>query len=152
MALNMDEKVQIKNLCDWTVGFRRLDGTGDVVIPAKTTLRLTRSEIYAQVQSGNRMFTGTDNMGSHARIFIMDKDTRTDLDFEDEKTSQNVISDTKIKEIFAIKTKSAFEKAVKENIVTNAEKATFAYAVKKFKLNEYDKVLYIKDYTGIKIE
>ena len=30
MSLNMDEKISVKNLCEWTVSFKRLDVMGDV--------------------------------------------------------------------------------------------------------------------------
>lgn len=53
--------------------------------------------------------------------------------------------------MFSIKAKTAFEKAVKENIVTQAEKAVIAHSVKKFKLNEYDKIKFIEDYTEMKV-
>ena len=116
-------------------------------------MRVARGEVFTQVQSGNNLFTGTDGLGSHARIYIDDRDTRVELDFESEdgKRTQNVISDDKIKEIFAIKTKTAFEKAVKESIVTQAEKAVISNAVKKFKFNEYDRIKFIEEYTGMKI-
>ena len=153
MALNMDEKISVKNLCEWTVSFKRLDGVGDVLMNANTSVRLPRGEVYSQVQSGNNLFSGTDGVGSHARIYIDDKDTRVDLDFEDAdgKKTQLIVDDNKIKELFAIKTKTAFEKAVKGTIITNAEKARLANSVKKFKLNEYDKVKFIQDYTGMSV-
>ena len=153
MTLNMDEKIQVKNLCDWTVSFKRIDSVGDILVPAHTTVRISRGEVFSQVQSNNILFIGTDNVGSHARLYIVDKDTRVELGFESEdgKTTQKVISDEKVKEIFSIKAKTAFEKAVKENIVTQAEKAVIAHSVKKFKLNEYDKIKFIEDYTEMKV-
>ncbi len=153
MSLNMDEKISVRNLCEWTVSFKRIDSIGDVLINANTSVRLPRGEIYSQVQSGNNLFAGTDGVGSHARIYIDDKDTRVDLDFEDTegKKTQLIVDDNKIKELFAIKTKNAFEKAVKEVIVTNAEKAKLASGVKKFKLNEFDKVQFVQDYTGMSV-
>lgn len=153
MNLNMDEKIQIKNLCNWALSFKRIDSVGEILIPANTTMRIARGEVFSQVQSNNVLFTGTDGLGSHARIYIVDKDTRVELDFESEdgKRTQNIISDEKIKEIFAIKTKVAFEKAIKENIVTTAEMSVIAGDVKKFKLNEYDKVKFIEEYTGLKV-
>lgn len=153
MTLNMDEKIQVKNLCDWTVSFKRIDSVGDILVPAHTTVRISRGEVFSQVQSNNVLFIGTDNIGSHARLYIVDKDTRVELGFESEdgKTTPKVISDEKVKEIFSIKSKIAFEKAVKENIVTQAEKAVIAHSVKKFKLNEYDKIKFIEDYTEMKV-
>lgn len=153
MSLNMDEKISVRNLCEWTVSFKRLDVTGDVLINANTTVRLPRGEVYSQVQSGNNLFTGTDGVGSHARIYIEDKDTRVDLDFEDAdgKNPQLIVDDNKIKELFAIKTKSAFEKAVRASVITNAEKAKLAVSVKKFNFNELDKAQFIQEYTGMSI-
>lgn len=150
----MDEKIQIKNLCNWSVSFQRIDSNGDVLIPANTTVRIARGEIISQVQSNNVLFVGTDGVGSHARVYILDKDTRIELGFEDSdgKHTQNIINDEKIKEIFSIKSKTAFEKAIKDSIVTQAEKAVLADAVKKFKLNEYDKVKFIETYTEMAIQ
>lgn len=149
----MDEKISVRNLCDWAVSFRRLDVIGDVLINANTTVRLPRGEVISQVQSNNNLFTGTDGVGSHARIYIEDKDTRVDLDFEDAegKKIQLIVDDNKIKEIFAIKTKNAFEKAIRENIVTNAEKSKLVNAVTKLKFNEFDKIQFIQEYAGIVI-
>ena len=153
MSLNMDEKISVRNLCEWTVSFKRQDVVGDVLINANTTMRLPRGEVISQVQSGNNLFSGTDGVGSHARIYIEDKATRVELDFEDEegKKPQLIVDDNKIKELFAIKTKHAFEKAVKETVVTNAEKAKLAGGVKKFKFNEFDKIQFIQEYTGMSV-
>lgn len=153
MSLSMDEKIQIRNLCNWAVSFKRIDSIGDVLIPANTTMRISRGEVFSQAQSNNVLFTGTDGIGSHARIYIDDRNTRVELDFESEdgKRTQNIISDDKIKEIFAIKTKTGFEKAIKENIVTQAEMSVIVNAVKKLKLNEYDKVKFIEEYTGMNV-
>lgn len=153
MSLNMDEKISVRNLCEWAVSFKRQDTVGDVLINANTTIRLPRGEVISQVQSGNNLFSGTDGVGSHARIYIEDKDTRVELDFEDAegKKSQLIVDDSKIKELFTIKTKTAFEKAIKEAIVTNAEKAKLVGSVKKFKFNEFDKIQFIQEYTGMSI-
>jgi len=150
--MDLSKKIQVKNLCNWSLSFRRIDGIGDISIPANAVMNLTAGEVFAQVQSGNVIFAGTDGKGSHARIYIMDKDTRKELDFErDEKDSQNVISDERIKEIFALKTLSAFEKAVKNTFVTYAEKSVLAESVRKFGLNELNKAEFIKKYTGMQI-
>ena len=68
--LNLEEKVTVKNIAGWTVGFKRIESQGDVTIPKEGTVRLTRSEIIAQTQSGNRLFNGTDDRGSHATLYI----------------------------------------------------------------------------------
>lgn len=152
MNLDMNENIMIKNLCEWNLFFKRINGIGDVKLPPKTSYRIDRGEVYAQVQSNNKMFTGDDGNGSHARIFIDDKDTRIDLNFETEKEPQNIITEEKVKAVFAIKGKSAFEKAVKELVKSYAEKATLISLARKLNINEYDKIKYIEEYTDMKFE
>lgn len=175
MALNLDEKISIKNLCNWTVGFKKIETVGDCSIPPKTSIRMSRGEVISQVESGNSLFVGKDGNGSHASIYIMDESTRVELGFEeiekvteevtDETTGkvkkkavskvtkkQMILDDTKIKEIFAIESMKDFEIAVTDNVKTFAEKQLIADAVTKFKLNDYNKVTYIKNYTGCKID
>ena len=57
IELNMDQKVTVRNIAGWPVGFRRIETQGDVMIPKEGTVRLSRSEIIAQIQSGNRLFS-----------------------------------------------------------------------------------------------
>lgn len=152
MSLNMDEKITIKNLCEWAISFRRINGVGDIWMPAKTTLRIDRGEVISQVQNNNTFFTGEDGKGGHARIFIDDKATRIEVDFETEKTPQNVITEEKVKAAFDVKTKAGFKKAIEELAHSYAEKATLVALVKKLGLNEYDKIKFIEEYTGKKIE
>ena len=45
------------------------------MIPKEGTVRLSRSEIIAQIQSGNRLFNGVDSHGSHATLYIEDEPT-----------------------------------------------------------------------------
>ena len=45
--LNLEKKVTIKNIAGWEVGFKRIEGDGDVTLPPNGTSRLSRSEIIA---------------------------------------------------------------------------------------------------------
>lgn len=173
--LSLDEKISIKNLCNWIVGFKKIESLGDVSIPANTSIRLTRAEVMAQAESGNSLFVGTDGNGSHASIYITDEPTRIELGFEeaekvteevtDETTGkskkktvtkvvnkQKVLDDNKIKELFAIKSMNEFKTQIESYVQTFGEKQLIAEAVKKFKLNDYEKVQFIKSYTGCKID
>lgn len=152
MSLNMDEKITIKNLCDYPLYFRRINGVGDVAMPAKTSMRIDRGEVISQAQNNNVFFVGEDALGSHARIFIDDKDTRVELGFETAEKPQVVISDEKVKEAFATKSKTGFKKAIEELAHTYAEKVSLVKCVKKLGLNEYDKIKFIEEYTGLKVE
>ncbi len=152
MSLNMDEKITIKNLCDYPLYFHRINGVGDVAMPAKTSMRIDRGEVISQAQVNNIMFVGEDGIGSHARIYIEDKPTRIELGFENEETPQVVISDEKVQAAFKVKTKQAFKKAIEDLAHTYAEKVSLIKSVKKLGLNEYDKIKFIEEYTGMKVE
>lgn len=153
--LNMEEKILLKNIAGWDVGFSKKDGTfiGDITIPANGSIRLTRSEVIAQSQYGNKLINGIDNIGSHATVYIDDKDTRVELDFESEdgKLTQNFLSEDKVKKMFELKTLSTFEKHLKDNVVTRAEKYAFIKMIKKFKFNDFDKIRLSEQYTGFKV-
>lgn len=64
--LNLEQKVTVRSIANWTTGFKRIETNGDVTIPPNGTVRLQRSEIIAQIQNGNRLLTGIDDRGSHA--------------------------------------------------------------------------------------
>lgn len=153
--INLDEKVTVKNLAGWEVSFsRKTEGIGDVLINPNGSYRLSRNEIIAQVQSGNRLFSGTDGLGSHATIFIDDAPTRKEVGFESEdgKTKQKIFSDKLVQKLFGYATQANFENAVQTFIVTRAEKYAIIEAVKRLKLNDYSKIRFIEKYTGYKLD
>lgn len=151
--LNLEQKVLVKNIAGWTIGFRRIETQGDVNIPPEGSIRLTRSEIIAQVQSGNRLFTGIDSMGSHATLYIDDKVTRVECDFESEdgSTKQIILTSDVVKKMFDCKTIKTFETKLKEAVVTRAEKYALIQIIKKEKLNDHEKIRFVENYTGYKI-
>lgn len=142
--LRMDEKVSIRSIAGWNVGFSRKDSSfmGDVSIPMFGTIQLSRNEIMAQIQYGNNLFTGIDGKGSHATIYIEDADTRmlADFDSTDGKTKQNILTEEKATYMFELKTYSTFLKHLEESVVTRAEKYAFMNFIKKLKFNDYEKI------------
>ena len=149
--VNLDEKVTIRNIAGWPVGFSRIsEGNGDVTIQAEGTTRISRNEIIAQVQGGNKLFTGYDGYGSHATLFIDDSYTREYLDFdsEDGTRKQNILTDSKVKSIFDTKNFDAFEKKFTSEIVTRAEKFAVMQAIKRLKINDYSRIRFAEKYTG----
>lgn len=152
MSIDMDKKIYIKNLCNYPLYFPRINGSGDVSLPALTTIRIDTSEVVSQSQNNNTMFNGTDGKGSHAMIFIDDKDVRVYLDFETEEKPQDIITDEKIKEAFGLKAKTKFESAIKELATTYAEKVSLVSGIKRLGFNEYDKIKFVEKYTGMKVE
>ena len=149
--LNLDEKVTVRNLANWDVGFtRKHDGTGDITIVAGGQQRLSRNEIQAQVNNQNKLFSGTDGVGSHASVYIEDEATRYLLGFEDESHKQLVFSDELVKELFDMKFEN-YKSALPEYISTRAEKYAFKEAINRLGLNDYRKIMFASEYTGYKI-
>lgn len=151
--LNMDQKVTVRNLAGWTVGFRRIETQGDVTIPKEGTVRLSRIEIIAQIQSGNRLFIGIDDRGSHATLYIEDEPTRLEVEFDskEEKRTQLILNSDLVKKLFDYKTMKTFEDKLHEYVVTRAEKFAITQIIKKLKLNDHEKIRMIENYTGYKV-
>lgn len=150
--LNLDKKVEVKNLCDWDLYFDRIETNGSVRLPRNGKSRLSRSEIQAQVFDNNVMFVGLDGEGSHARIYIEDKDTRVLVGFDNEeiKKEQDVLDKKTVEKLLSYKTQKAFEENVEKKVKTKAEKNFLAEEAKRQKLNDYEKISFIEDYTGFK--
>lgn len=151
MAFDINQKVVVKNMCSWGVGFQRINSNGDVSIVPHGQVTLMADEIIAQCYANNKLFVGNDGRGSHANIFIDNKDLRVELEFEGAEDTQNIITEDKVKSLFELKTLSTFKKRFEETIVTDAEKALVVDLIKKLKINDYDKIMYVEAYTGYKV-
>lgn len=151
--LNLDTKVTVKSIADWTVGFaRRADGYGDITISPKGSIRLSRNEIITQVQNGNKLFNGLDGKGSHATLIIEDSPTRIEVGFEDGAgNNQKVFSDKLVLELFEIYSTEEFQMKFKENIRTRAEKYAVIDAIKRLGINDYSKIRFVEEYTGFRL-
>lgn len=151
--LDLEKKVTVRSIAPWTTGFQRIESNGDVTIPPEGTARIARSEIIAQVQNGNRLFCGTDNRGSHATLYINDDATRAEVDFDspEEKRTQVVITSELVQKLFNYKTMKTFEEKLKEYVVTRAEKCAILQIIKKEKLNDFEKIRMVENYTGYKV-
>ncbi|MSS09494.1 hypothetical protein FYJ38_12680 [Clostridium sp. WB02_MRS01] len=148
MELNMDEKVTVRNIAPWSVGFPNMISRGDTVIAPNGTTRIKRDELSDQISSGNKLLAGLDSYGSHATIYIEDDETRKffEFDSEDGKRTQNVISKEKVQKWFELRTMSAFEKNIKDNVKTRAEKQFLLKTIKDLKLDSYEKVMFCESY------
>lgn len=149
--LNLDVKVTVKNLAGWDVTFARLhDGVGDVVIVANGQQRLSRNEVVAQVNNNNKLFTGSDTVGSHATIYIDDEATRKLLGFEEDDRPQMVFTEQLVKDLFNMR-QSEYEEKLPTYIRTRAEKYALIATIKKLRLNDYAKMVFASEYTGYKL-
>ena len=147
--LNLEEQITVKSIAGWTTGFSRLLSIGDVTIPPRGVVRLSRGEVITQVQSGNKLFGGYgENPGDHATLIIEDDLTLRELGMENAK----VFSDKVVKDIFAITGYEAFLSALKEKIQTRAEKYSAMVSIIKLGLNDYSKIRAFEEHTGYKME
>lgn len=154
--LNLDQKVTVKSIAGWNTGFSRKDGIGDIGVPPHGNFRVSRNEIIMQVQSGNVLFTGSDKYGangSHATYYIMDEPTRIEVGFEsaDGKTKQPFINEDVVKKLIK-KSNNDFEKSITDLVKTRAEKSYIMEIVSKLNVNDFAKVRFLEEYTGIKIK
>ncbi len=121
-----NNNVLVNNLCSWPLSFWRKAGQGDIEIPAnaKNWPLLSFEEIQAQIQTGNRMFTGTDGMGNHARIQIVDDTQRKQL-FGLESVETNapaLLNLEEVSKLLAIRSKAKFHEQLQAMVTTDAEK------------------------------
>ena len=149
--IRMEDKITLTSIAPWHTGFARILTVGDVAIAPHGVVRLSREEVLAQGQSGNKLITGIDGMGSHATLYIEDEWTRKELGFDTDEKNQTVINKKLVKDMFDKKTLPAFKKAVEENIVTRAEKFSLLSIIKTLKISEYDKIAFCEEYCGAKV-
>ena len=151
MAIDMNSRSKVKNLCEWNISWERCSMDGDEFIKANQTVYIPNMEIETQVQNNNLFFCGNDKLGSHARVFIENPEMREHLGFDnkEEKRTQLILTDEKCKEIFDYKTFSVFKKHVAENIITNQEKSKIVTYAKKNKINNYDQIQFLENYTNL---
>lgn len=152
--LNLEQQVTVRSIAGWIVGFARLTSIGDVTIPKRGAIRLTRNEIISQVQNGNRLFTGVDGLGSHATLYIDDELTRKEVGFDDINGAgkQDVFTDETVKRLFTTKSIKSFEENVRDSIRTRAEKYALMVSIIRLGLNDYDKIQFSEKYTGFKLD
>lgn len=149
----LDKKVVIRSIAPWITGAPRVTTNGDINIPPKGTVLLSREEVIAQAQNGNRLINGIDSIGSHATWYIEDSFVRSELSFDipDEHMYQTFLTKDIVKDIFNIKSQKTFEDEVTNKIITRAEKAYLIACIKEFSFNDYRKVDFCVKYTGIQL-
>lgn len=151
MANNL---IIIRNLAPWEVAFRRILTQGDVVIPPFGKLSIDKEEVVNQSYANNSLINGGfDDRGSHATIYIDDKDTRVALHFESEdgKEPQLILDDEWFAKVFELKQIGTFKKRLTEHVLTHAEKFRIIEYIKKTKINDYDKIRAVEEYVGAKV-
>lgn len=148
--IRLDKKVTVRSIATWATGSQRKTTMGDISIPPNGTVLLTREEIIAQAQNGNKLLTGLDGLGSHATWYIDDDYTRSELSFDQDSKKQNILTNNEIKRIFDLKTQKSFEENIKKSVITRAEMSFLMSEVKNLGINDYNKIAFCIEYTGMK--
>lgn len=145
----LTEKVKVTNLAPWPVYFRRLQNLGDVEVQANSTIMLDRGEVEQQCYARNVLFIGTDGHGAHAHLIIDDKALRDEFEIPDD---QMVMTDEFLDKLFAYKTLATFSKKVEESTVRDYERHRLIDYIKRKKINDFEKVRFVENLTGVKIQ
>lgn len=138
---DLNKKVNVISIADWITGFKRIVSFGEQSVIPNGTFRIAREEIVAQVNNNNKLFVGNGN-GEHATYYIDDKETRDYLEF----TNQKRIDKSFVDSLFAIENMEEFKKAVKDSIVTRAEKIALKKIVTEHIYNDYYKMTFIMNH------
>lgn len=146
--LNLEQQVTVKSIAGWTTGFARMLTVGDVTIPSRGSIRMSRNEIISQIHNNNNLFNGIDGYGGHATLIIEDKPTLKEVGFN----SDNQFSDGIVKTLFEIRNQGEFEDELKKKIVTRAEKYALMVSIIKQNLNDFSKIRFCETYTGYKMD
>ena len=126
--MNLTDKVLINNLCDWPLHTRRLNGVGDITIPArvKNFAQLDVAEVQMHIQLNDPLFVGTDadHPGDHARLYIVDDEIRKQLFGYEADGEEDVIHLTAeaVKKLLAVRKRDDFKKQLEALVKTDAEK------------------------------
>jgi len=146
--LNLEKQVTVRSIAGWTTGFARMLTVGDVTIPSRGSIRLSRNEIISQVHNNNNLFNGTDGYGSHATLIIDDSQTIDEVGFK----AESQFSDKMVADLFNISNQNEFEDELKKKIVTRAEKYALMISIIKQQLNDFSKIRFCESYTGYKLD
>lgn len=150
--LDLEKKVTVRNIAGWNVGFaRRVDGYGDVTIAPNGSIKLSRNEIIAQVQNGNKLFSGIDGRGTHATLYIDDAPTRVEVEFDVPRKKQKVFAHEDLGKLFE-HAQTEFESEFVRIVHTRAEKYAIMEYMRKVGVNEYSKIRFAEQHTGYKFQ
>lgn len=150
--LDLEKKVTVRNIAGWNVGFaRRVDGYGDVSIAPNGSIKLSRNEIIAQIQNGNKLFSGIDGRGTHATLYIDDTPTRIEVEFETADKPQDVFPHVDLVKLFK-SSQTNYEKDFVKHVHTRAEKCAIIEYMRKASVNDYAKIRFAEQHTGYKFQ
>lgn len=151
MSLDMDKRSKIINLCPWAVSFTLPNSKAEVMLDAGKSTTVNNEELVTLAENQDVMFYGIGN-GDHARIYVDNKEFREYVGFDnaESKKNQYILNDEEFQKLFDLKQEAAFERNVKEKVVLNHEKHNIIEYARKTKVNDFSKIRFLEEYTGVK--
>jgi hypothetical protein len=153
MAIDLQKRSFIRNMCPWGVGFHLPISKASVTLGGYQKTSINNEELIALVENSNVMFAGTGN-GNHARIYIENDELRkfVGYDSEDGKIKQFILTDEECQKILDYKTIVTFRKHLEEDVVCNHEKTRIMEYARRAKLNDYEKIILLEQHCGMKFK
>lgn len=150
MALDMDKRSKVVNLCNWSVSFTLPNSNSDILLGARQSTTLNNAELVSLADNQNIMFYGSES-GDHARVWVENPEYREYVGFDDpeKKKRQFVLNDEECQKIFDLKQDAAFQKHIKEKVVMSHEKDIIMAYARKIKCDSYNKIKFLEEYTGL---
>ena len=152
MSFDLDKRSKVTNLCPWPVTFILPNSHGEVRIDGSKSTTINNAELVTMKDNNSVMLCGTEN-GNHARIYVDNPEFRQYVGFDvpDEKMFQFVLLPEECEKICGLKTDTAFQKNVKEKVILEHEKSIIMDYCRKTKFNDYAKIIFLEEYTGLKL-
>lgn len=147
--VRLDKKVIVKSIAPWDTGAKRVTTNGDILIPQKGSILLSREEIIAQAQNGNKLLCGEDGLGSHATWYIEDEFTRRELSFDMDGKSQLFLTKGEVARVFELKTDKSFEENIQKLVTTRAEGVYLFDCINTLGINNHKRIAFCQAHTGI---
>ena len=143
--INFDEKITVRNIAPWLVGWNKIESNGEVNINPYGSMRITRAEYISKFENGNKLICGTGN-GEHATVVTEDKAVRKYLEI-----TAPILKKEYTKKIFEIKGIVDFENKIKDTFVTRAEKLLLIEHIKECKFNDHNKIRICELHCGMSV-
>ena len=152
MALDLDKRSKVINLCPWAITFSLPNSGGEIRIEGHKSTTINNGELVTMKDNNNIMLCGTGD-GNHARLYVDNPDFREYVGFDNPETKQKqfILIPEECEKICALKTDSVFIKHVQEKVVSEHEKAIFMDYCKRNKFNDYNRIIFLEEYTGLKM-
>ena len=151
MSLDMDKRSKVINLCPWAISFTLPNSKAEVMLDAHKSTTINNGELVTLADNQDVMFYGTEN-GDHARVYVDNKEFREYVGFDnlETKKTQYILNDDEFHKLFDLKQEAAFERNVKDKVIMNHEKHNIVEYAKKTKVNDFTRIKFLEEYTGLK--